>query len=90
MPRWIALLTLCAVTLGGGVEVAWADPAPVDTRESAPPVESAPSAEEVEEEKEADRTAGLTATSPIADRSARSGPEASPVRLEAPPVPPPR
>jgi hypothetical protein len=94
MPRWVFLLALVSVALGGGVESAWAAPAATETHESTLPgetlpAESAPSAEEAEEEKEADRLGALAGVLPVA-QGLRPAPEAGPSLGDVPPEPPPR
>jgi len=94
MPRWAFLLALFSVAFGGGMEPAWAAPAAADTHESTLPGETlpgepAPSAEEAEEEKEADRLGALAGVLPVAP-SPRPASEAGPSLGDAPPEPPPR
>lgn len=90
MSRWISLLVLCSAVLVCGVDVAWAAPASVEAHGCTPPAESGPSAEEAEEEKEGERSAGPAATAPGSPRGSWRVTEAGPLGADAPPVPPPR
>ncbi|PAP78275.1 hypothetical protein BSZ37_18520 [Rubrivirga marina] len=89
MPRWIFLLSLIAVAVVGGVEAAWAVPAPTETHESTLPVEPPPASEEAEEENEAARLGGLAAVLPAA-RGPRPASEMGLSPDGGPPEPPPR